>query len=714
MGQIVDSNKQAFLQALLDRMSVEDKAGQLNFLTGSMDVTGMKRSEHLEQRIREGRCGAVLNVYSPAATRALQQFALASPLQIPLAFGYDVIHGHRTIFPIPLGMACSWNLDLIGDCARAAATEAAADGLHWVFSPMVDISQDPRWGRVADGAGEDPWLASKIAAAMVRGYQGKNLTDAASVAACVKHIALYGASQSGRDYHTVDMSRREMEETYFPPYQAAIDAGARTAMAAFNVVDGVPATGNAWLLTDMLRHRWKFRGLLVSDFNAIAEMLLHGTAADNAEAAKQALAAGIDMDMMSDAYLTEIPGLLDKDEISMPKLDDAVLRVLEFKWDLGLFDDPYARCDEARAKAVHLCSAHRGLARQAARESIVLLKNDGALLPLARQGAIAVIGPLADNRRDLLGCWHAAGNDDSAVSALAALSAAAGNARIIFAPGCGIDTGDRQQLDEAERAAEEADVVILIVGESREMSGEAASRVDIRLPKCQRKLAKRIFKTGKPVVLVSISGRPLELSKEATRFPAMLHAFAPGMEGGNALADLIFGDAAPLAKLAMGFPRAVGQLPMTYREHPSGRPFDPGNPYTSRYLDCGNDALFPFGHGLTYGAVEIGTMTISPSSMPAGGQVSASVELANHGPAPVTETVQLYLRDPVASFSRPVKELRGYQRVTLAAGESRTISFEITDAELRPNSQAAVEPGEFVVMIGTSSGKLRESRFWRI
>ena len=707
-------NKETYLRELLSRMSVVEKAGQMNLLTGTMDATGMKHSDDLAGKIRNGHCGAVLNVYTPAATRALQELALASPLQIPLLFGYDVIHGHRTIFPIPLALSCSWNPDLIGRCAHAAAAEAAADGLHWVYSPMVDVSQDPRWGRVAEGAGEDPWLGSKIAAAMVRGYQGDDLANPAAVVACVKHFALYGAPMGGRDYNTVDMSRRAMEETYFPPYRAAIDAGARTVMTAFNEIDGIPASGNRWLLTDLLRGAWGFQGWIVTDYTAVTEMKNHGTATDNSDAAAQSHNAGVDMDMVSEAFLAELPHLVKSGAIAEAQLDTSVMRILETKWDLGLFQDPFSRCDETRARIIHRCHEHLQLAREAARESIVLLKNDGPLLPLRPRQIVALIGPLASSRRDMLGCWIAAGDETLTASPLDGIREVT---EVIFAKGCEINSGSKQQLAEALRATEKAEVVILILGESWEMSGEAASRTNIHLPKCQRKLAKRILKTGKPCVLVTMSGRPLDLTWEHTKFQTILHAWQLGSEGGRALADVLFGYTPPIGKLTMGFPRSVGQLPMTYREKPTGRPFDESNPYSSRYLDSRNDALYPFGHGLTYGFLETTAPVINSPEIRAGETAIISMEVTNTHTHPVTETLQLYLRDLIASISRPVKELRDYQRITLAAGETRVISFPITHQDLSfpgHDYQPIVEYGEFELMIGTSSAELKSLRFWLI
>ncbi|HVJ44982.1 MAG TPA: beta-glucosidase BglX [Luteolibacter sp.] len=714
-GEMVEMEKESFLRKLLGRMSLEEKAGQLNLLAGGMDSTGMKIPEDLSRKIRDGRCGAVLNVYTPAATRALQELALAGPNAIPLLFGYDVIHGHRTIFPIPLGLACSWNLELIRETAAAAAAEATADGLHWVFSPMVDLCQDARWGRVAEGAGEDPWLGCRIAEAMIRGYQGTDIGGEDSVIACVKHFALYGASKAGRDYHEVDMSRREMEETHFPPYRAAVDAGVRTVMSSFNVIDGIPATANRDLLTSVLRGRWGFAGWVVTDYTAVGEMKNHGTAADDADCAAQALSAGADMDMMSEAFETELPELVRSGLIDESLVDDAVMRILESKWDMGLFTNPFARCDDARAARTHLSPEHRKLARQAARESIVLLKNSGDLLPLAGGATIAVIGPLADSRRDMLGCWHAAGDDGIASSPLDGFQAL-GTGKILHARGCGVNVEDPGLLSAAVAIAARAEVVVLVLGESREMYGEAASRTDIRLPECQRRLSDAVLETGKPCVLVTISGRPLELTAEDDGFPAMVHAWAPGTEGGMALAEVLFGEFAPVGKLTMGFPRRVGQLPMTYREKPVGRPFQEGVPYSSRYLDCPNDALFPFGHGLTYGGIELGDLILDHSEMAAGGTVTVSIPLTNTSGFSVTETPQLYLRDLVASVSRPLKELRGYQRVTLAAGETRIVSFTLDDADLAfpgADFQPVVEPGEFEVMVGLDSRNLRRARFIR-
>lgn len=707
--------KKTYLDNLLSRMSIDDKVGQLNLLTGTMDSTGLENSANLEEKVLAGKCGAVLNVFTPAATRKLQEISLKSPLGIPLIFGYDVIHGHRTIFPIPLAMSCSWNLDLIARTSRAAAQEAAADGLHWVFSPMVDISWDARWGRVAEGAGEDPWLGAKIAETVVKAYQQDNLSDPSSVMACVKHFALYGAPLGGRDYNTVDMSRCAMEDTYFPPYRAAVDAGARTVMAAFNEINGIPATSNRWLLTELLRGEWGFQGLIATDYSAVAELRNHGTAADDADAAKQALHAGADMDMVSEVFLRELPELVRSGAVSPQELDAAVMHVLEIKWDLGLFENRFTRCDAQKAKTIHLSADMRELAREAAREAMVLLKNEGNLLPLAKQGDIALIGPLINSSRDMLGSWAAAGGLTHAATPLDGIrEALPENAMLTHARGCELTTEHSSLLEEAVQLANRADIIILVLGEGWQMNGEAASVSDIRLPKCQRNLAKAIAATGKPCVLVTMSGRPLDLSWEVLHFPAILHAWALGTEGGRAMADVIFGDFAPVGKLTMGFPRCVGQLPMTYRSKNTGRPFEESIRYTSKYLDVPNTPLFPFGHGLTYAEFRYGPVTASAAEMKTGESILISTEVTNHSDHPTTETLQLYLRDVVASVTRPVMELKGFRRVTLAPGETQRVSFEITEHDLAfpgPDFSPFTEAGEFEAMIGPSSGQVISVRF---
>lgn len=709
--------KESFLADLLGRLSVEEKAGQLNLLSGEMDATGAKHSAGLHEKIRSGKCGGVFNVFTPPAVRELQQAALQSNGAIPLLFGYDVIHGHRTIFPIPLALSCSWNPSLVERCADVAAKEASADGLNWVFSPMADISHDARWGRVAEGSGEDPWLGARMSAAAVAGYQGSDLSDRQCVAACLKHFALYGAPTGGRDYNSVDMSRRQMEETYFPPYRSAIDAEVRTVMTSFNDINGVPASSNRWLLTDLLRGEWKFGGCVVTDYTAVGELKNHGTAVDDSAAAAQSFSAGVDMDMVSEAFLNELPDLVSSGKVPIQWLDAAVMRILELKWDLGLFADPFLRCDATLPAKVHLSAEHRALAREAARESMVLLKNEGSMLPLVNPGTLAVIGPLADSRRDMLGCWIAAGRAEETVSILEGLRGAFPENEILHAPGSGIEQADAEMMEQAIVSATAADTVVLVLGESWQMSGESASRTRIRLPKCQRKLARAILATGKPCVLISMSGRPLNLSREAENFPAILHAWSLGTEGGHAVADVLSGRHAPLGKLTMGFPRHVGQMPMTYREKSTGRPFESDVQYTTRYLDSANSPLYPFGHGLTYGALEISDPALENDRMESGGSVRITVLARNPGKHPVTDTIQLYLRDCIASFTRPVKELRGYQRVTLEPGESLEVTFELHDADLAfpgPDLRPIVEPGEFIAMVGTSSAEVKSVRFTRL
>jgi len=721
------------IENLLKSMTVEEKAGQLNLMTGTMDVTGTKASQGMEAKIQAGECGGVFNVFTPGATRQLQEIAMRSRLKIPLLFGYDVIHGHRTIFPIPLGLSCSWNMELIRQTAHVAGKEAAADGLHWTYSPMVDISHDARWGRVAEGAGEDPWLGSEVARAMVEGYQGKDLTAVDSVAACVKHFALYGAVTAGRDYNTVDMSRRSMEETYFPPYRAAVDAGARTVMTSFNDIDGVPATANRWLIKDILRQEWGFKGLVVTDYSAIEEMIQHSTTEDGPQAAEQALTAGVDMDMVSELYLKHLPALLASGRISAQDLDDAVRRVLMLKRDLGLFRDPYARSNEERAKQEIFTPAHRDLARQAAREAIVLLKNENAALPLKKgPGTVALIGPLSASKRDMLGCWAAAGNDNLAASPLDGVLQTLGkNVTVLHARGSDVDDsehvrlggsffpqldprGSEEMLVEAEKIAAKADTVILVLGESWEMNGEAASRADIRLPDCQRALASRMLATGKKCILVVMSGRPLDLTWESARFPAIIEAWALGTEGGHALADVLYGDFPPVGKLTMSFPRAVGQLPMTYRAKNTGRPANDKIRYTSKYIDVPNEPLYPFGHGLTYGTFDYGPVTVDATRMGPGGYVTVAAEITNTSAIAATETLQLYLRDIVGFVTRPLKELRGYQRVTLQPGEKKIVRFTITDPLLSypgPDFTPVIEPGEFEAMVGPNSAQLKGVKF---
>ncbi|GAB3923950.1 beta-glucosidase BglX [Larkinella terrae] len=723
-----------FIDRLLKQMTVEEKVGQLTLFTSDMDVTGPTLRSTYKEDIQKGRCGAIFNAYSPKYVRQLQDLAVKeSRLKIPLLFGYDVIHGHRTIFPIPLGEACTWDLGLLEKTARAAAVEASADGLHWTYSPMVDVAHDPRWGRVAEGVGEDTWLGEQVAKAKVKGYQG-DLTKPDQILACVKHFALYGAIQAGRDYNTVDMSRREMFQTYLPPYKAAIDAGAATVMTSFNEVDGIPATANRWLMTDLLRKQWGFKGFVVTDYTAINEMIQHGVGANEYEVGALALKAGVDMDMQGDVYRTQLPKLLADKKITMPELDEAARRVLEAKYKLGLFQDPYKFINDERAAREIMSADKLELARDVARKSIVLLKNE-QVLPLKKTGTLALIGPLADNKRDMIGNWSAAGDWQKAVSLREGLQAKLGNgATLLYAKGANI-TDDKelltklnnnggnlstdekspaQLIDEAVSTAQKADVVVLALGESQGMTGEAASRSDIGIPENQRKLLEAVLATKKPVVLVLMNGRPLTLEWEHEHVPAMLETWFLGTQAGHAIADVLVGDYNPAGKLTMTFPRRVGQIPVYYSAKNTGRPMDPNNKYTSKYLDAPNTPLYPFGYGLSYTTFSYSDINLSSPALTAAGKLQVSVTVKNTGNLAGEEVVQLYSRDLVGSVTRPLKELKGFQKIALKPGESRNVTFTLTEADLRFYDAAmkwTSEPGDFKVFVGTNSQEVKEAGF---
>ena len=617
------SKMDTFIDDLMGRMTLEEKIGQLNLPSVGFDVTGPQLSKDADKKIREGLVGGVFNTYTPVAVRKLQlQATTQSRLGIPLLFGYDVIHGHKTIFPIPLGLSCTWNPDLIERSARIAATEATADGLNWTFSPMVDIARDPRWGRISEGAGEDPYLGSQIARAMVRGYQGDNLAESNVLMACVKHFALYGAAEAGRDYNTVDMSRLQMYQYYLAPYCAAVEAGVGSVMSSFNEVDAVPATGNPWLLTDLLRKQWGFKGFVVTDYTAINEMSEHGMG-DLQMDAELAMKAGVDMDMVGETYINYLPDSVAKKDISEAMINQACRRILEAKYKLGLFTDPYRGCSEERASTEILTPENRRAAREIAGKSFVLLKNDRQILPLKKSGAVALIGPLADDQVDLLGSWHAAGDWQQVVSVQAGFSNVLGPAvTVLRAKGANlvddpalratlkafgseipVDVrSPKEMISEAVDVAGRADVIVAVLGESSGMSGEAASRSDIGLPDSQEILLRALVATGKPVVLVLMNGRPLTLSWEAEHCGAILETWFGGTEAGNAVADVLFGNYNPSGKLTATFPRSVGQIPIHYNHKHTGRPYK-GNPdfkYSSRYLDISNDPLYPFGYGLSY------------------------------------------------------------------------------------------------------------------
>jgi beta-glucosidase len=731
--------KTQFLNGLIAKMTVEEKIGQLNLLTSFMDQTGPFMKEDYINDIQAGRCGSIFNAYTPQFTRQLQDVAMKTRLKIPLLFGYDVIHGHKTIFPIPLGEACTWDLELMKKSARIAALEAAADGLHWTYSPMVDVARDPRWGRVAEGVGEDTRFGEWVARAKVEGYQnGRNYKNtytpsADVVLACVKHFALYGAIEAGRDYNTVDMSRIRMFETYLPPYKAAVDAGAATAMTSFNEIDGVPATGNKWLLTELLRKEWGFKGFIVTDYTAINEMINHGVAANEYEAGALALNAGVDMDMQGSVFTTQLAKLLQDKKINLKTIDEAVYRVLEAKYNLGLFKDPYLYCDSVKAKQVIMNPEHLQAAKDIAMRSIVLLKND-KVLPLQQQGRIAVIGPLADNQRDIIGNWSAAGDWQKATGLLQALKTKLGNkVQLTYAPGAYItddtamlrkllnyrqlepaDTANAAKLrSEAVALARNADVVIMALGESQGMTGEAASRTDIGIPANQRQLLKEVLATGKPVVLVLMNGRPLTLEWEDAHVPAILETWFLGTQAGPAIADVLFGDYNPAGKLTMTFPRNVGQIPLYYNYKHTGRPIDPNNKYTSKYLDAPNTPLYPFGYGLSYTQFTYAELT-NGAKLSSTGSLAVSVKVTNTGNYDGEEVVQLYVQDLVGSVTRPVKELIGFKKVLLKKGESRVVRFDIKASELafyHSDLKKRLEAGDYKVYVGGNSRDVLEGRF---
>ncbi len=719
------AQQQRFLTSLIQRMTLDEKIGQLNLLTSDMDVTGPFMKENYKQDILSGACGAIFNAYTPQYTRMLQDMAMKTRLKVPLLFGYDVIHGHKTIFPIPLGEACTWDLPLMEKTARIAAEEASADGLHWTYSPMVDIARDPRWGRVAEGVGEDTWLGEQIASVKVRGYQGNDLSATNTILACVKHFALYGAIEAGRDYNTVDMSRRQMYQFYLPPYKAAVKAGAATAMTAFNEVDGIPATGNHWLLTELLRKEWGFKGFVVTDYTSINEMIPHGIVKNEYEAAELALKAGVDMDMQGSVYATQLKKLVAEKKIPVKLIDDAVYRVLEAKYKLGLFQDPYRYCDTLRAARVIMQPEHLHVARETAQKSIVLLKNEGPVLPLKQSAKVALIGPLGDAQRDMIGNWSAAGDYKKSVTLLQGLKAA--GVAVTYAQGAqvtsdaqlmgklGLQTGDEDaMLKEALDAARGADVVVMALGESQGMSGEAASRSDIGIPASQKRLLEAVMQTGKPVVLTLFNGRPLTLEWENAHVPAILVTWFGGTQAGHAITDVLLGKFNPSGKLTMTFPRNVGQIPIYYNRKNTGRPMDANNKYTSKYLDVANDPLFPFGYGLSYTTFEYGPLQLSANTLAMNGALRATVTVTNTGGYDGYETVQLYLRDVTASVNRPLQELRGFKKIFLKKGEKQEVRFDITAADLRfydRNMRYVAEPGEFRLQAGPNSRDVQEVKF---
>lgn len=701
------------VDSLLALMTLEEKIGQMTLFTTDWGSTGPTIREGYTDDIRKGRCGALFNSHTVKFTRELQRIAVEETrLKIPLIFGYDVIHGYKTIFPIPLGEAASWDMEAIEKSARIAAAEAAAAGLHWTFAPMVDLSRDPRWGRVMEGAGEDTWLGCRIAEARVRGFQGKGIGNTDAVLACVKHFAAYGAPAAGRDYNTVDMSERFFREYYLPPYEAAVKAGAATVMTSFNDYDGVPASGNRYLLTDILRNEWGFKGLVVTDYTSMNEMVAHGVVATEKEAGELSLYAGVDMDMQGAIYQRFLEQSVREGKASAATIDEAVRRILRLKFQLGLFENPYKFCDENREKQVVFSAEHRAAARDVARKSVVLLKNEGGVLPLSKSANIAVIGPLADNKTDLIGNWSGAGDGNACVSLLEGIKSVC-TGTVTHAEGCEVESTRKSGYLKAMEIARKADVVVVAVGERAMMSGEAAARVEIGLPGVQEELIKGLVALGKPVVVVLMNGRPLAIPEVDRTAPAILEAWWLGTETGHALADILFGDYNPSGKLPMTFPRSVGQVPIYYNEKSTGRPFDPNSKWTSKYIDMPNTPLYPFGYGLSYTTFEYSEPKPNKTTFKKGEPLRISVTVRNTGKRAGEEVAQLYVRDLVASVTRPVRELKGFQKIMLAPGETKTIEFTLNDTDFsfyRKDMSFGSEPGDFDIMAGGNSMDTKKAR----
>ncbi|HLU06148.1 MAG TPA: beta-glucosidase BglX [Woeseiaceae bacterium] len=718
-----EADMASFIAELMSRMTLKEKIGQLNLLSSDWDVTGPTLREGYQEDVRAGNVGAIFNAHTAAFTRALQRLAVEETrLGIPLLFGYDVIHGHKTIFPISLGEAASWDLEAIETGSRVAAIEASASGLHWTFAPMVDIARDPRWGRISEGAGEDAYLGSEIAKARVRGFQGENLAAVDTILATAKHYAAYGQAQAGRDYHTTDMSLRELWDTYLPPFRAASEAGVATYMTSFNDLNGVPATANHYLLTEILRNRWRFDGFVVSDYTSVNELVPHGFARDEKHAAELSINAGVDMDMQGATFMKHLPGLVEQGRVDVETIDAAVRRILEMKYRLGLFEDPYRYSNEAREAAAIYADEHLEAARDVARKSIVLLKNERDLLPLRTDISLAVIGPLADSEADMIGSWSAAGErEDRPVTLLEAIRERLGEqAEIHFEKGASYrfeDEGDRSGFEPALAAANRADVIIAAMGERWDMTGEAASRTSLELPGNQVELLKELRKLGKPVVLVLMNGRPLELEWADENIHAILETWYAGTQGGHAIADVLFGDYNPSGRLPVTFPRNVGQVPIYYNMKNTGRPYDAGaaeQKYKSRYLATPNSPLYPFGYGLSYTEFNYSDLALDREAMGEGDSIAVSVRVTNSGDVDGEEVVQLYTRDMVGSVTRPVKELKGFDKISLAAGESRSVEFTLEPSDLafhRQDMSYGAEAGSFKVFVGGNSEELLEADF---
>tara|TARA_R110001583_G_scaffold43236_2_gene137562 strand:- start:5160 stop:7481 length:2322 start_codon:yes stop_codon:yes gene_type:complete len=722
---------EAKVDSILGLMTLDEKIGQLNLPSAGQFTTGQATNSDIGDKIEKGLVGALFNIKSVKSIKEMQKIAIEkSRLKIPLIFGMDVIHGYETTFPIPLGLSCSWDMSMIEKTARIAAIESSADGINWTFSPMVDISRDPRWGRVSEGSGEDPFLGSEIAKAMVIGYQGDNLNSNTTIMACVKHFALYGAPEAGRDYNTVDMSKIRMYNEYLPPYKAAIDAGVGSVMASFNEIDGVPATGNKWLLTNLLRNQWKFNGFVVTDYTGVNEMIEHGMG-DLQTVSTLALNAGTDMDMVGEGFLTTLKKSFEEGKVSIEHIDTAVKRILTAKYELGLFEDPFKYCDENRAKTEIYTDENRKFSREVAAESMVLLKNKNQLLPLKKSGTIALIGPLADAKENMAGTWSVATKQDRSISVLDGIKKIAGeNAKILYAKGSNLDYDAafekittmfgkglnrdsrtaKQLLEEALKTASKADIIVAALGESAEMSGESTSRTTIEIPQAQKDLLQALIKTGKPVVLVLFTGRPLVINEEKNTVPSILNVWFPGSEAGLAISDVLFGDVNPSGKLTATFPRSVGQIPIFYNHKNTGRPLvnteGKFEKFRSNYIDERNEPLFPFGFGLSYTTFNYANLKLNASKISKNEIIEVSVTIKNTGNYDGKEIVQLYIRDLVGSVTRPVKELKGFQKIALKKGETKTVNFKITTEDLKfynSNLDFVAEPGKFEVFVGTNS-----------
>jgi beta-glucosidase len=724
-----DAKMHQFVNNLMSKMTLEEKLGQLNLPASSDFVTGAVSSSDIAEKVKAGKVGGVFNIRSVTKIKELQQFAVNNTrLHIPLLFGMDVIHGYKTIFPIPLGMSATWDMDLVKRSAQIAASEASADGIQWTFSPMVDLTRDPRWGRTSEGNGEDAFLSSAIAKAMVNGYQGDDLSAPNTIMSCVKHYALYGAAEGGRDYNTTDMSRVRMYNEYFPPYKAAVDAGVGSVMVSFNEIDGVPASGNKWLVDDVLRKQWKFNGFVVSDYTGIPEMVNHGVG-DYQAVNALSLNAGVDMDMVGEGFLNTLKKSMQEGKVSLAQINKACERILEAKYKLGLFDDPYKYCNEQRSATEVFTAANRAEARKIASQSFVLLKNNNHILPLSAGKKIALVGPLANAKENMTGTWSVGADNAQSVSLLKGLTDAIGsNGKLVYAKGSNLEDDEEMQkrqtmfgkdiardgrtaeqmIQEAISISADADVIVAALGEGAESSGESASKSEIDIPYAQKRLLKALLATGKPVVLVLFNGRPLTLSWESENVPAILDVWFAGSEAGDAIADALLGKVNPSGKLSMSFPRNVGQIPVYYNHKNTGRPLTGKwfSKFQSNYIDVPNEPLYPFGYGLSYTQFEYGALQLSAKQLKGNQKLTVTVPVKNTGKYAGKEVVQLYIRDEVGSITRPVQELKGFNKIELAPGETKNVNFEITPELLKfynGDIKFDWESGDFQIMVGTNS-----------